>query len=166
MNQVELARDENFQLETRLDELNRLLEDARDQARDEAFRFNEELGELRRLLDDREDEVRRLRTRLAKHVTEAKPSRPAALPGAGQQQERTPREGRELRPQLIEAKRELGSTAGITTGHAGAPTAVSPARPTAPKATAPKPALRRFDMAGPSGRNVTPIGLVPPKKGN
>jgi chromosome segregation ATPase len=78
MSQLEGARDEAFQLETRLDEATRLIEDTRDQARDETLRLSEELVELRREFDACNEEVRRLRARLSSYVVEA--GRPPPLP--------------------------------------------------------------------------------------
>lgn len=78
MNQLESARDEAFQLETRLDETERLLEDTKDEKRDETLRLTEELNELRREFTACTEEVRRLRARLSSYVVE--PSRPPPLP--------------------------------------------------------------------------------------
>lgn len=96
LSQLEGARDEAFQLETRLDEATRLLEDTRDQARDETLGLREELLEVRRELvevrrelvevrrerDAGNEEVRRLRARLSSYVVES--GRPPPLPKSHQ----------------------------------------------------------------------------------
>ncbi len=160
LGELEAARDEGFQLETRLDEAHRLLEDARDQAQDEAFRFNEELSELKRLLDERNDEVRRLRARLASHVTE-KPS-VAPLPSASDELGKAREEARQLRQQLVAAKRELARPTPARPEHKSArPASTRPSvAPAGSSANAPK--MQHFDPAVAPNRRVTPIGFVDP----
>lgn len=82
MSQLESAKDDAFQLETRLDETNRLLEDTCDEKRDDTLRLTEELVELRREFDAQSEEVRRLRARLSTYLVE--PVRPPPLPKSHQ----------------------------------------------------------------------------------
>ena len=82
MSQLEGAKDDAFQLETRLDETNRLLEDTCDEKRDDTLRLTEELVELRREFDAQSEEVRRLRARLSTYLVE--PVRPPPLPKSHQ----------------------------------------------------------------------------------
>jgi chromosome segregation ATPase len=104
--EIEAARDETFEVQTRLDALVRQLDDARDEARDEAMRLTEEIDDLRRQLDERTEEVRRLRGRMDDSMDEVKHSRPPP-PGASSELDSARREIKWLRQQLIELKRKM-----------------------------------------------------------
>lgn len=101
---VDAAKDDAFRIQVKLDEANRVLEDARDKTRDDAFRAAEELDSLRRELDERTAEVRRLRTRLDEEAQAH--SRPPP-PTEARELEVARHETKVVRKQLIEAKREL-----------------------------------------------------------
>jgi uncharacterized coiled-coil DUF342 family protein len=96
---LELSRE----LEWKIDELTRRLDDSRDEAREEAFRMIEELNDARRQLDERGQEIWQLRSRL-NEVDAAMNTRPPP-PGVSEL-EAARYEVQLLRKQLIDAKRE------------------------------------------------------------
>lgn len=106
--EIERARDETFEVQQRLDEALRELNDARDEARDEAMRLTEELDELRRERDERTEEVRKLREKLDELEIEVKHSNPPPAE-AGSELDAARREVKWLRQQLIEAKRKMSN---------------------------------------------------------
>lgn len=109
--QLQSAREEIYELQRQNDEAGRRLEDARDEARDEMYRVAEQLDTARRELDERRAEVRRLRERLGEGKGEAQRySQPPPPPGS-YELELARDEGKSLRKQLIDTKRELSRLA-------------------------------------------------------